>query len=99
LGFDARDCIAGFRCYSREVLLSIDLDDIFSDGYSFLTEMLFRCQSAGFTTGEVPIVFENRRHGSSKISHTEIYKAVYTVFRLGLERLFRRKSASHPRIA
>ena len=87
LGLQAMDCTAGFRCYRREVLESIDLDAIFSDGYSFLIEMLYRCQRLGWRVGEVPILFENRRRGASKISRREIWKALYTVLRLAKERV------------
>ncbi|MEA3345809.1 MAG: polyprenol monophosphomannose synthase [Chloroflexota bacterium] len=87
LGLEARDCTAGFRCYRRRALEAIDLDAILSDGYSFLIEMLYQCQSRGYHTAEVPIVFEDRRHGVSKISRQEIFKAIYTVLRLALDRL------------
>ncbi len=87
LGLKARDCTAGFRCYRREVLQNIDLDRIFSNGYSFLIEMMYKCQRLGYTFGETPILFENRRRGDSKISQKEIYKAMYTVLRLGVGRL------------
>ena len=82
LGIAARDCTAGFRCYRRQVLETIHLDDIFSSGYSFLVEMAFYCQHAGFRIGEVPITFVNRTEGASKISKAEIYKAFYTLLRL-----------------
>lgn len=81
------DCTAGFRCYRRAVLERIDLDDIFSSGYSFLTEMAYLCQRAGFRLGEVPITFTNRTQGASKISKTEIYKAFYTLIRLRTQSL------------
>lgn len=87
LGLQASDCTAGFRCYHRQVLEAIDLDSIFSSGYSFLVEMLYKCQQLGYRVGEVPIIFENRRQGASKISRSEIWKAAYTVLRLGWERL------------
>jgi glycosyltransferase involved in cell wall biosynthesis len=87
LDLHAGDCTAGFRCYRRAVLETIPLDEIFSSGYSFLVEMLFLTQRAGFTVGEVPIVFENRQLGASKISRQEIFKAQYTVLRLALRRL------------
>jgi glycosyltransferase involved in cell wall biosynthesis len=89
LGLKAHDCTAGFRCYHREVLLSIDLERIFSNGYSFLVEMIFKCQRKGYSVGEIPIIFTNRERGQSKISQTEIYKAMYTVLRLALSRLRR----------
>jgi dolichol-phosphate mannosyltransferase len=87
LGLSAGDCTAGFRCYQRELIARIDLDAIRSNGYSFLVEMLYRCQQAGCRVGEVPILFENRRLGASKISRGEIVKAVMTVLRLSLERM------------
>ena len=82
LGLPARDTTAGFRGYRREVLESIPLDRIVSDGYSFLVEMLYLCHRQGWRTGEVPILFENRRRGVSKISKTEILKAMRAVVRL-----------------
>lgn len=82
LGLGARDCTAGFRAYRRAVLESIDLDCIFSNGYSFLIEMLFLCQRNGWRIGETAIIYEDRRAGKSKISKAEVYKATYTVLRL-----------------
>ena len=95
LGLTARDATAGFRLYRREVLESIPLDEIFSNGYSFLVEMLFLCQRRGWQVGEVPIVFEDRLHGTTKISTREIFKAQYTILRLFMRRLFR----GEPRLA
>jgi glycosyltransferase involved in cell wall biosynthesis len=97
LGLKAKDATAGFRLYRREVLQSIPLDEIFSSGYSFLVEMLFMCQRRGWQIGEVPIVFEDRRMGTTKISRNEVLKAQYTVFRLFLRRL-RRKEPRRPQI-
>ncbi len=91
LGLQARDTTAGFRLYHSRVLQSIPLDEVFSSGYSFLVEMLFMCQRRGWDIGEVPIVFEDRRKGTTKISQSEVFKAQYTVFRLFLRRIFRRK--------
>jgi dolichol-phosphate mannosyltransferase len=88
LGLQARDCTAGFRCYRREVLDAIDLGAIRANGYSYLIEMLFHCQRLGFTVGEVPIVFTDRRLGRSKISRNEIFKAGLTVLRLAGQRVF-----------
>jgi dolichol-phosphate mannosyltransferase len=90
LSLQAGDATAGFRGYRREVLESIALDEIVSDGYSFLIEMLYRCQRKGWLVGEVPITFENRQRGASKISKAEILKAMQTVVRLGWERFTRR---------
>jgi glycosyltransferase involved in cell wall biosynthesis len=93
LGLKARDTTAGFRLYHRRVLESIPLDEIFSSGYSFLVEMLFMCQRRGWQIGEVPIIFEDRRRGTTKISRQEVIKAQYTVFRL----FFRRLTGRAPR--
>lgn len=90
LGLEAMDTTAGFRLYRREVLESIPLRNIFSSGYSFLVEMLFMCQRRGWQIGEVPIIFEDRRAGTTKISRQEIYKAQYTILRLAARRLLRR---------
>ncbi len=87
LGVATHDCTAGFRCYRRRVIETIDLDRIFSSGYSFLIEMAFYCQRAGFRIGEVPITFVNRTAGASKISKNEIYKAFYTLLRLRTQAL------------
>lgn len=98
LGLPARDCTAGFRCYKREVLLSIDVDEIFSDGYSFLIEVLYRTKRQGWSVAEVPIIFEDRRHGVSKISRREIFAAMYTVLRLTTWRIRRLpEPAAEPR--
>lgn len=93
LGLQASDTTAGFRLYRREVLESIPLDRIFSSGYSFLVEMLFMCQRRGWQVGEVPIVFEDRRKGTTKISKYEVFKAQYTIARL----FFRRLRGSEPK--
>jgi glycosyltransferase involved in cell wall biosynthesis len=86
LGLRATDCTAGFRAYRRPVLESLDLDRIFSNGYSFLIELLFLCQRRGWLISEIPIIYEDRRAGKSKISKAEVYKATYTVLRLVVRR-------------
>lgn len=98
LGLEAHDTTAGFRLYHRRVLTSIPLDEIFSSGYSFLIEMLFMCQRRGWRIGEVPIIFEDRRKGKTKISRREVIRALYTVLRLFWRRLRRKapKRASLP---
>lgn len=86
LGLHAHDTTAGFRCYRRQVLEGLDLDQIKASGYSFLIEMLYRVQRRGWRVGEVPIIFQNRRLGTSKISKDEIIKALATVLRLAWTR-------------
>jgi len=87
LGLHAHDTTAGFRCYRREVLAGLELDEIKASGYSFLIEMLYRVQRRGWRVGEAPIIFENRRLGTSKISRNEIIKAMGTVVRLAWGRI------------
>jgi glycosyltransferase involved in cell wall biosynthesis len=80
------DCTAGFRCYRRQVLESVDPFSIRSSGYSFLEEMVWRVHRRGFRIKEIPIVFEDRTHGVSKIDQREIYRAVWHVLRTSLRR-------------
>lgn len=86
-GLKTLDSTGGFRCYRSEVIKSIDLGHLHSNGYSFLMEILFICQRHGFKIREVPIRFEDRRVGISKISRKEIYKAIITLIRLLVLRL------------
>ncbi|MBK9384509.1 MAG: polyprenol monophosphomannose synthase [Planctomycetes bacterium] len=86
LGLRVHDCTAGFRAYRIEVLRKLPLDRIRSSGYSFLEELLYLAHLAGFEIGETPIVFEDRRAGSSKISRKEILRAALTVLRLRFEK-------------
>ncbi len=65
----------------------MDLGEIKASGYSFLMEMLYRVQRRGWRVGEVPIIFENRRLGASKISRDEIVRAMGTVLRMAWTRL------------
>lgn len=67
-GMKVRDITSGYRAYRREVLQKIDTDKIRSNGYAFLMEILYRIVKAGFSVKEIPIVFENRRAGKSKLS-------------------------------
>ena len=91
LGLRAHDTTAGFRLYHRQVLETVPPESIRSSGYSFLVEMLLMCELQGFQIGEVPIIFEDRRQGTSKISKAEIARAMQTVFRLMPRRLQKRE--------
>jgi glycosyltransferase involved in cell wall biosynthesis len=86
LGLRIRDCTSGFRCYTRELLTAIKLDDIVSQGYSFQIEMVHRAVRLGYPVVEVPIRFEDRIAGASKVSQGEIRRALWTVLRLSLTR-------------
>lgn len=81
LHMNSNDSTAGFRLYKREVLSSINFDKIYSNGYSFLIEVLYKCQLKGFAISEIPIIFEDRKKGASKISKNEILKASKTLLK------------------
>jgi dolichol-phosphate mannosyltransferase len=87
LGLKPRDCTAGFRLYRAQVLQTVPIDSVFSNGYSFLIEMLNLVQGYGFSIAEVPIIFEDRVRGQSKISSQEMVRAAYTVSRLTYRRV------------
>lgn len=76
------DFTSGFRCYKSEVLKSINLNTIISDGYFFQIEIIYKCWQQGHNIAEIPIVFTNRLKGSSKISKLEIIKAILGIFKL-----------------
>jgi dolichol-phosphate mannosyltransferase len=90
LGLGIRDWTAGFRCYRREVLETIDLDRIRSKGYAFQIEGTFRARRAGFRVVEVPIVFSERTIGRSKMSRSIVAEAAWKVPALRLAATFRR---------
>jgi glycosyltransferase involved in cell wall biosynthesis len=92
-GLTAHDATAGFRCYRRHLLLALPLASIRSSGYSFLLEILFLAQRPGFVISEVPIVFEDRTLGVSKISRQEIGKAIVTLLRLAWRRTTNRANS------
>lgn len=83
-GLKVFDCTSGFIGYRRKVLEGIDFKSITSDGYSFLIEMKYRAYKKGYKITEVPIVFEERRLGQSKISKSIIFEALFVVWRLRL---------------
>ncbi len=68
LGMDVKDMTGGFRCYSVEVLKKVDLDQVKSDGYGFQIEMAYMIKQTGYGINEIPIIFEERRAGQSKMS-------------------------------
>lgn len=86
LGIRVHDCTSGYRCYPRRVIERVDLDRIICDGYAFLIELLYRCLKAGVPVTEVPIRFQDRLAGTSKVSSTEITKALKLVPRLRWQR-------------
>ena len=83
-GLPVRDATGGFKCFRRKVLEAIDLDKVKSNGYSFQIEMSFRAWKKGFKIKEIPIVFEDRKVGQSKMSKKIVREAVWMVWRLRL---------------
>ena len=78
---------AGFKCYRRAVLETIDLDAISSLGYAFQIETTYRALRAGFRVVEVPIAFADREHGGSKMSKGIVLEAMWKVPALRLRAL------------
>ena len=89
-GMTIRDTTSGYKCFRREVLENIDLDDVRSDGYAFQIEMNFRCWRKGYRMREISIIFVDRRSGTSKLSRGVINEAVWIPWWLRLRRLLRR---------
>ena len=81
-GLPLKDSTGGFKCFRREVLEQLPLDTIRSDGYSFQIEMNFFCWKKGFRIKEIPIIFEDRRVGVSKMSRKIVWEAAFMVWRL-----------------
>ena len=77
LGVDVQDLTGGFKCFRREVLEAIDLDEISTRGYAFQVEMTYRAIRLGFEVVEVPIVFRERRVGTSKMDLKIVAEAVW----------------------
>lgn len=82
LGVKVRDLTGGFKCFNRRVLEGIDLDSIVASGYGFQIELTYRAIKKGFTVKEVPIVFEDRRVGQSKMSRKIFVEAMTIVWTL-----------------
>lgn len=81
-GLSVRDCTSGFRCWRRETLARVPLTGLASNGYAFLTEMLFHAAADGARIVERPIVFVERREGVSKLNGSVLAESVLTPLRL-----------------
>jgi dolichol-phosphate mannosyltransferase len=79
LGLDVRDLTGGFKCFRREVLEAINLDSVSARGYAFQVELTYRAIRLGFDVVEVPIVFRDRRAGSSKMGGAIVAEAIWRV--------------------
>ena len=89
-GMPIRDTTAGFKCYTRKVLESINLDKIKLKGYAFQIEMKFTVWKMGFKIVEVPIIFTDRRKGSSKMSGGIFNEALWGVLKMKLGSYFKK---------
>lgn len=89
-GMKLRDATAGFVCYRRSVLEMIDLDKIKFKGYAFQIEMKFKAYKKKLKIVEIPIIFINRRLGSSKMNSSIFGEAVFGVLSLRLKSMFGR---------
>lgn len=89
-GMTIRDATAGFICYRRKVLESVNLDRIKFVGYAFQIEMKYRAYANGFNITEVPIIFTDRTKGESKMSNAIIKEAIFGVIALRIKRMLNR---------
>lgn len=87
LGMKVYDCTAGFKCYSNKVLRTIDLDKVEMKGYGFQIEMKYTTYKLGFKITEVPIIFVNRKAGTSKMSGGIFGEAFWGVIKLKFRKL------------
>ena len=87
-GMKVHDATAGFVCYTKRVLETIDLEDIRFKGYAFQIEMKFTTKTLGFKLQEVPIIFTDRTLGESKMSNKIIKEAIFGVITMKIRALF-----------
>jgi dolichol-phosphate mannosyltransferase len=87
-GMPIHDCTGGFKCFRREVLETVPLDAIHSNGYSFQIEMNFRTWKRNFRIKEIPIIFYDRTVGKSKMTRKIMVEAAFVVWRLKIASLF-----------
>jgi len=88
IGVPIKDLTGGFKCISSNVLNTINLDDIKSEGYSFQIELNFLAWNNNFKIKEIPIIFTDRAHGNSKMSKFVIFEAIYMVPYLFFKKIF-----------
>jgi dolichol-phosphate mannosyltransferase len=81
-GMPIKDATGGFKCFRRQVLESLDLTRVKSDGYGFQIEINFKAWRKGFRIREIPILFVDRRAGESKMSRRIVWEAAWMVWRL-----------------
>ena len=91
LGFRIYDSTAGFVCYSRKVLETIDLDAVKMKGYGFQIELKYTARKLGFRIEEVPVVFVNRKEGTSKMSGSIFGEAFWGVLALRFRKILQKQ--------
>eukprot|EP00913_Durusdinium_trenchii_P013338 g12519.t1 len=96
LWLKTKDNSGSYRCYRLSKLKEVDFDLVRAKGYAFQEEILYRCRRIGCSFEETPITFEDRRYGTSKIGWSEVFAALWVIFYLGLENLFRARVAVKP---
>ncbi|MCC7430180.1 polyprenol monophosphomannose synthase [bacterium] len=89
-GMPIKDATGGFKCFKIDVLKTINLENIRSDGYSFQIEMTFKSWVKGFKIKEIPIIFVDRERGTSKMNKDIIWEAAFLIFRLRLGKMLGR---------
>jgi len=87
-GMPIHDCTGGFKCFRREVLEAIPLDEVTSNGYSFQIEMNFKAWKRNFRIVEIPIIFYDRTVGQSKMTRKIMIEAAFMVWKLKIFSLF-----------
>jgi dolichol-phosphate mannosyltransferase len=86
-GMPVEDATGGFKCFRRQVLEAINLDEVKSNGYAFQIEMNFKAYRKGFKIVEHPIIFADRASGVSKMNRKIVYEAVIRVWKLKIRQL------------
>ena len=93
-GMPVTDPTGGFKCFRREVLQTVDFENVMSSGYSFQVEMTHSAWMHGFRIREIPIIFEDRRSGYSKMNRDIMNEALRIVWKLAFRYKFRRRPVS-----
>jgi dolichol-phosphate mannosyltransferase len=90
-GLPVQDATGGFKCFRREVLESLDFSKVKSNGYAFQIELSFKAWKNGFRLKEIPIIFIDRVAGVSKLSKSIMWEAIFLVWKLRFNSIFRKK--------
>lgn len=90
-GMPFTDPTGGFKCFRRKVLESYSFDQVKANGYGFQIEMTHKAWMKGFKIGEIPITFEDRQEGTSKMSGNIVYEALWVVWTLAIRNGLRRQ--------